>query len=307
MRPGLELVEMCVRIPLPGTPTRWVYPARNLSVTFPASSITAIVGESGCGKSVLALAATSLLPGGSQTSGSLFADGLDVLNATEPELSAARGRRIGLVPQSAATHLTPVRTIGSVMAETLKLHGLPSARDDIAALLAQVDLAPQVAGQFPHEVSGGMAQRVLVTLVCALEPPVLIADEPTSALDAHSARLVQRKLRDQADRGSTVLLITHDLLAARSVADRVAVMYAGQILEYGPANVVLSEPAHDYSRTLLDALPENGLKPPPGTPSSLVDPDPLVCAWHTRIGVECAAHPLVANDAGHFVACSEAW
>lgn len=289
---GLDLLDVSIRIPLPGTPRRWVYPARDITLSLPSGAITAIVGESGCGKSVLALAATGLLPAGTQTSGSILVDGADVLSASERDLAALRGRTVGLVPQSAATHLTPVRTIGSTVAESLAFHGLPAAATDVIELLRGVDLPPDTRQRYPHEVSGGMAQRVLVALTCALEPSVLVADEPTSALDAHSAALVQERLRAQAERGAAVILITHDLVAARDVADQVAVMYAGQILESGPADIVLREPAHDYTAALLAALPENGLVPPPGTPSSLVDPDPGVCLWHNRIGVSCDAGPL---------------
>lgn len=288
---GVDLVDVSVRIPLPGTPRRWVHPARDINLSFPAGEITAIVGESGCGKSVLALATTALLPAGSQTRGSIRVGDLDLLAATERELTTVRGRGVGLVPQSPVTHLTPVRTIGSTVAESLAHHGLPASTADVTDLLAGVDLPPDTRQRYPHEVSGGMAQRVLVGLACALEPSVLVADEPTSALDDRSAALVLARLRAEADRGAAVVLITHDLVSARSTADQVAVMYAGQILESGPAAVVLREPAHDYTRALLAALPENGLVPPPGTPSSLVDPVPGICAWHTRIGTACTAAP----------------
>lgn len=303
---GMDLLDVSIRIPLPGAPTRWVYPARDITLSFPAGEITAVVGESGCGKSVLALAAMGLLPAGTQTSGSLLVGDLDVLGAAEPELGAIRGRSVALVPQSAPTHLTPVRAIGSIMSESLRHHRLPATAADITDLLSSVDLPADTAGRYPHEISGGMAQRVLVTLTCALGPAVLIADEPTSALDQHSASLVTRKLRDQADRGTAVVLITHDLAAARTIADRVAVMYAGQILETGPVSAVLHDPAHDYTRALLAALPENGLNPPPGTPSSLVDPDPDVCLWHTRIGMDCAAAPLSVVGDRHLAACGSA-
>ncbi|PRZ43146.1 peptide/nickel transport system ATP-binding protein [Antricoccus suffuscus] len=303
---GMELVDLSIRIPLPGTPRRWVYPARDISLPFHAGSITAIVGESGCGKSVLALAAMGLLPAGTQTSGSIFARDIDVLAATESELRNVRGRGVGLIPQSAATHLTPVRTIGSTMAESLAIHGFPARPIDIAHLLRTVELDAETARRYPHEVSGGMAQRVLIALTCALEPTILVADEPTSALDADTAALVRRQLRDQANRGAAVVLITHDLVAARAAADHVAVMYAGQILETGPARVALRAPAHDYTRALLAALPENGLIPPPGTPSSLVDPHPAVCPWHQRVGVSCSAASLSAVGADHLVACDSA-
>lgn len=300
---GLDIVGLSIRIPLPGTPRRWVHAAHDVHLSFAAGEVTAVVGESGCGKSVLALAATGLLPAGTQTRGSISTRGIDVLAADERELGRLRGRRIGLVPQSATTHLTPVRTIGSTVAETLSHHGRPATPGAVSALLASVHLPGDTAQRYPHEVSGGMAQRVLVALTCALEPAVLIADEPTSALDPDSAAVVLEHLRDRGDRGGTVLLITHDLTAARRCADRVAVMYAGRILECGPAGVVLTRPAHDYTRALLAALPENGLVAPPGSPSSLVDPDQERCAWHTRVGVACAAETLRPLDEHHLVAC----
>ena len=303
---GMDLVDLSIRIPLPGTPRRWVYPARDINLPFRAGSITAIVGESGCGKSVLALAAMGLLPAGTQTSGSIFAGEIDVLASTESELRTVRGRGVGLIPQSAATHLTPVRTVGSVMAETLAIHGFPAKSANVAHLLRTVELDEGTARRYPHEISGGMAQRVLVALTCALEPSVLVADEPTSALDTDTAALVRRRLRGQADRGAAVVLITHDLVAARAAADHVAVMYAGQILETGPARVVLREPGHDYTRALLAALPENGLVPPPGTPSSLVDPEPAACLWHQRVGVSCSAASLSAVGPDHLAACDSA-
>lgn len=303
---GLEIVGLSVRIPLPGTPRRWVHAAHEVTLSFPPGEVTAIVGESGCGKSVLALAATGLLPAGTRTRGSIRTGQSDVLAADERELALLRGAAIGLVPQSAATHLTPVRTIGSTVAEALSRHGRASTPGAITALLDSVQLPADTARRYPHEISGGMAQRVLVALTCALEPPVLVGDEPTSALDADSAAVVLQHLRDRADQGSTVLLITHDLIAARDWADRVAVMYAGRILEHGPARTVLTRPAHDYTAALLAALPENGLVPPPGSPSSLVDPDPTGCAWHTRVGQPCAAEPLRPLDEHHLVACGAA-
>ncbi|MFI5429762.1 hypothetical protein [Aeromicrobium sp. UC242_57] len=147
-----------------------------------------------------------------------------------------------------------------------------------------------------------MAQRVLVAMTLALRPEVIVADEPTSALDADSSALVLAALRAHADSGAAVMLITHDLVAARDVADTVAVMYAGRLLETGPADRVLVDPWHSYSRALLDALPENGLNPAPGVPPSLVDPDPTVCAWHSRIGTRCA--PVVSEDSTHVIACA---
>jgi len=284
---GLRLSDVHVRIPLPGRPRRWVHAATEVDLEVRPGRVTAVVGESGCGKSVLALAMLGLLPAGTRTSGRIDHRGVDLLGAREAELRALRGRRIGLVPQSAVTHLNPVRTVGATVAESLRVHGLPADTDVVDGLLADVGLPAGTAGRYPHELSGGMAQRVLVAMTVALRPDVLVADEPTSALDPDSGRLVLRALADQARAGAAVLLITHDLVAAREVADAVAVMYAGRLLEVGPADRVLRAPVHDYTQALLAALPENGLRPAPGVPSSLVDPPPGQCAWHRRVGVAC--------------------
>lgn len=301
---GMSLDAVSIRIPLPGTPRRWVYAASDLSLDVRPGQITAVVGESGCGKSVLALAVMGLLPAGTQTSGSIWFGDLDLLAAAESTLRAVRGIKLGLIAQSAATHLTPVRTIAATLGETLRFHRLPAGKDDIDGLLDGVGLPLGTADRYPHELSGGMAQRVLVAATLALQPRVLVADEPTSALDPETTDLVLESLAAHARSGNAVVLITHDLVAASRAASRVAVMYAGRLLEVGPADVVLQDPVHDYTRALLAALPHNGFHPPPGVPSSLVDPDPAQCAWHTRIGRPCAGAPLRSLAGGHLVACS---
>lgn len=298
MTGGLLLDDVSIRIPLPGTPRRWVHAADGVSLRVAPGAVTAVVGESGCGKSVLAQAIAGLLPAGTRTSGSIRLGSADLLGLSDAALRPLRGTRIGLIPQSAATHLTPVRTVGSTMAETLRVHGVRSGVDE---LLDGVGLPPGTAGRYPHELSGGMAQRVLVALTLALHPHVLVADEPTSALDPETTELVLGRLAEEARGGAAVVLITHDLVAGRTVADTVAVMYAGRLLEVGPAATVLHAPRHDYAAALLAALPENGLRPAPGTPSSLVDPEPGVCAWHTRVGLACSPGPLVPD--GDLVAC----
>lgn len=300
---GLLLRDLHVRIPLPGRPRRWVHAARGVTLQAPAGAVTAVVGESGCGKSILGLAAASLLPAGTRVAGAIEHQGLDLLHASEQQLAGVRGAQVGLVPQSAATHLNPVRTIGSVMAESLRHHRRPCQAIDIATLLVDVGLDPRVADSFPHELSGGMAQRALVALTLALDPTVVVADEPTSALDSASGEMVQHLLRRHADAGAAVVLITHDLQVARSLADRVAVMYAGELLEVGPVGAVLRDPLHDYTRAVLASLPENGLAAPPGGPSSLVDPEPTLCAWHHRAGVLCDHAPLREVTPGHLAAC----
>lgn len=294
--------DLSIRISLPGRAERWVHAADEVSLGLEPGRITAVVGESGCGKSVLALALMGLLPAGTVTRGSIRFGDVDLLALAPSAVRGMRGTGLGLIPQSAATHLNPVRTIGATLAETLAFHGRSTEIAELEALLGKLALPPDTLRRYPHELSGGMAQRVLVAMTLALQPEVVIADEPTSALDSRSAAMVLAALREHADSGRAVMLITHDLVAARAVADTVAVMYAGRLLEMGPADSVLVAPWHDYSRALLAALPENGLNPAPGMPASLVDPDPGVCAWHTRVGVRCA--PVVTGDIEHTVACA---
>lgn len=299
---SIRVEDLSIRISLPGKTERWVHAADTVNLRLEPGRITAVVGESGCGKSVLALALMGLLPAGAITRGSIRFGDVDLLTESTSAMRGVRGTGLGLIPQSAATHLNPVRTIGRTLTETLAYHGRPTGAAVMETMLKKLALPPDTLRRYPHELSGGMAQRVLVAMTLALQPEVVIADEPTSALDSQSAGLVLAALRDHADSGRAVMLITHDLVAARAVADTVAVMYAGRLLETGPADRVLTDPWHGYSRALLAALPENGLNPAPGVPASLVNPDPAVCAWHSRVGLRCA--PVVTGDSEHVIACA---
>lgn len=207
-----------------------MHAARDLDLDLISGRVTAIVGESGCGKSVLAPAVMGLLPPGTRTAGEIRFGDVDLLAGSDEDLRAVRGTGIGLIPQSAATHLTPGRTLGALIRETLDHHGLPAGAAAVVALLSGVGLPAGTADRYPHELSGGMAQRVLVALTVALRPAVLVADEPTSALDPDTTDLILGSLTERAEAGSAVVLITHDLAAAAGVADDVAVMYAGRLL-----------------------------------------------------------------------------
>lgn len=284
--------ELEVRLPV--ADGRYVHAAGGIDLDVPAGTITAVVGESGSGKSVLGLALLGLLPAGARVRGRVVVDGHPITDLDDRALTGIRGRVIGHIPASARTHLLPTATVGALYRRVLRVHGRPATRGDIIDLLAGVDLAPSVADAYPHELSGGMAARAACALTLALRPNVVVADEPTGALDDESAATVLAALRDRADAGATVLLITHDLLQARAVADRVAVLYAGRFVETGPTSAVWDDPAHDYTRALLDALPERGLVPPPGAPTSLIDLDPDRCAWHDRVGQPCPGDPRLS-------------
>ncbi|MEV0447957.1 ABC transporter ATP-binding protein [Streptomyces sp. NPDC050600] len=273
-----------------------------------AGECLALVGESGCGKSVLASALLGLLPGNAETAGSALLDGTDLLTADERTLArTVRGRRIGLVPQSPAAHLTPVRTVRAHLEETVRaLTGTPR-RGRRAAAEAAAARAAFPAGhldRYPHELSGGLAQRAATALALIGDAPLLLADEPTTGLDRELVDRTADELRRHADDGKALLLITHDLAAARRVADRVAVMYAGRIVELTSAARFFGAPGprHPYARGLLDALPERQFTPIPGLPPELSDL-PEGCAFAPRCAratAACAVRPdVLAGTACH--------
>ncbi|MCW2935413.1 MAG: transporter ATP-binding protein [Actinomycetia bacterium] len=239
-----------------------VQAVRHVSLDVAAGETVAIVGESGSGKSTLAASVNRLLPGnGRITSGTITMGDLDITAASEKALTAIRGNRIGMVPQDPMTNLNPVMKIGAQIVEALEVHGRArgqAARDEAIRLLEQAGIADAQARfrQYPHEFSGGMRQRVLIAMALACRPEVLLADEPTSALDVTVQRLVLDQMGQLAsDLGAAVLLITHDLGLAAERADRVAVMYRGEIVETGPAAQVVASPQHEYTRRLLAAAP----------------------------------------------------
>ncbi|MEU7016163.1 ABC transporter ATP-binding protein [Streptomyces sp. NPDC046385] len=273
-----------------------------------AGECLALVGESGCGKSVLASALLGLLPGNAETAGSALLDGTDLLTADERTLArTVRGRRIGLVPQSPAAHLTPVRTVRAHLEETVRaLTGTPRRGRRAAAEAAAARAAFPAAhlDRYPHELSGGLAQRAATALALIGDAPLLLADEPTTGLDRELVDRTADELRRHADDGKALLLITHDLAAARRVADRVAVMYAGRIVELTSAARFFGAPGprHPYARGLLDALPERQFTPIPGLPPELSDL-PEGCAFAPRCAratAACAVRPdLLAGTACH--------
>ncbi|MFD3328267.1 ABC transporter ATP-binding protein [Streptomyces sp. NPDC058701] len=258
----------------------------------------ALVGESGCGKSVLASALLGLLPGNAETSGSArLADGLDLLDADERTLArTVRGRRVGLVPQSPAAHLTPVRTVRAHLEETVRALVRPAVpaprrRRGVQALRAAAEAAAARAAfpadhldRYPHELSGGLAQRAATALALIGDAPLLLADEPTTGLDRELVHRTVDELRAHTrDAGRALLMITHDLAAAERIADTVAVMYAGRIVELRPAAAFFGAPGprHPYAAGLLDALPERAFAPIPGDPPEL-GALPPGCAFAAR-------------------------
>lgn len=297
---------------------RHVEAVTDVSFRLAPGECLALVGESGCGKSVLASALLGLLPGNAETAGSArLADGLDVLAADERTLArTVRGRRIGLVPQSPAAHLTPVRTVRAHLEETVRVPGAPAGlrgRRGRAAVRAAAHAAAERAAfpathldRYPHELSGGLAQRAATALALVGDAPLLLADEPTTGLDRDLVHRTVDELRAHTrPAGRALLMITHDLAAAERIADTVAVMYAGRIVETAPAAAFFGAPGprHPYAAGLLDALPERAFAPVPGAPPELGDlPDGCAFAARcARADAVCRAErpPLTEGVACH--------
>ncbi|MFD7401837.1 ABC transporter ATP-binding protein [Streptomyces sp. NPDC059866] len=270
-----------------------------------AGECLALIGESGCGKSVLASALLGLLPANAQTAGEARLGELELLSADERTLARTiRGRRIGLIPQSPAAHLTPVRTIRSQLEETVAaltgVRGRTAVRAAAEAAAERTAFPPDHLDRHPHELSGGLAQRAATALALVGNAPLLLADEPTTGLDRDLVEHTVDELRrhiDDADRA--LLMITHDLSAAERIADRVAVMYAGRIVELSDAAAFFGSPGprHPYSRGLLQALPDRAFTPIPGMPPELGDlPDG--CAFAPRCDRAtdtCAGSPRMTD------------
>ena len=246
--------------------------------------MTAIVGESGSGKTTSAMAAIGLLPSNATIdAGTITFDGRDITSLRRREWRELRGRRIGLIPQDPNNSLNPVQTIGASVEEGLRIHKVGTAAERKAKALellerVGIDDPERRYHQYPHELSGGMAQRVAVAFALAGDPDVVIADEPTASLDPELKSSLFSLLRDIADADRAVLLITHDVTELRDagIADRLSAMYASRFVEQGAASTVLEHPHDPYTRALLAALPSGGMVPIPGFPPSLVDLDDSV-------------------------------
>jgi len=255
-----------------------------------------LVGESGCGKSVTALAIMRLVPNppGKIVSGSILFDGQDLCLLSEPELCHIRGHKIGMVFQEPMTSLNPVFTIGYQITEPMLLHldiSRREARDRALELLRLVGIAApeRCFDSYPHQLSGGMRQRAMIAMALACQPKLLIADEPTTALDVTiQAQIMELLQRLKAEQGLAILLITHDLGVVAEAADRVAIMYAGQVVEEAPVEELYSRPKHPYTVGLLQSVPRidqggAGLRlfAIPGSVPDLVSPPPG-CRFHPR-------------------------
>jgi oligopeptide/dipeptide ABC transporter ATP-binding protein len=316
----LEVDGLCVDI---RTPEGTVRAVDTVSFAARRGETLALLGESGCGKSMTARAVVGLLdPVADVTGGAVWlgggADAVDLLTAGEETRRAKAGPEIAIVFQDALTALNPVYPVGTQLAEPFRIHrGLSrrEARKAAVDLMARVGIPePAVrADSYPHQFSGGMRQRLLIAMAVALHPRVLIADEPTTALDVTVQAQIMRLLRDlRTEQRMALVLITHDLPLVAEEADRVAVMYAGNVVETGPVDEVFTDPRHPYSKGLLDSVPDHGLRgePLPSIPG--VPPDlhaiPAGCVFQDRcplVRERCRAErpPLAPLGSTRATAC----
>jgi peptide/nickel transport system ATP-binding protein len=299
------------------TPAGSLLPVGGVDLTIAPGATLGLVGESGCGKTLACLAVAGLLPPrGRIAAGSVRLDGRELVGLSQAALAGVRGRQMAMVSQDPAAALNPVMTIGRQVAEALTLHGasMPAARAEARRLLDRVGIAHAAArmANYPHELSGGMNQRAMIAMAIACRPRLLIADEPTTALDVTIQAQILDLLRDlQAEFGMALLLVTHDLGVVAEMADTVAVMYAGRVVEQAPCAALFAHPAHPYAGGLIACLPRierdvmpmpiPGVVPPPGRL-------PPGCAFAPRCGraaPECAivSPPLGLVGAAHRAAC----
>ncbi|MBB5152655.1 ABC transporter ATP-binding protein [Saccharopolyspora phatthalungensis] len=234
---------------------------RGVSLSLGEGETLGLAGESGCGKTTLAMSVLRLLPKSARIGGEILLDGKDVREMSFGQLRAARWASASVVFQGAMHALNPVRTIGDQIAEPIKLHGQANGdlRERVAELLAQVELPADRADAYPHELSGGQKQRVMIAMALACEPRLVIADEPTTALDVVvQAQILELMGRLVAERGIALMMISHDLSVLSASCARLAVMYQGQVVEHGPSQQVMTHPRHAHSQALASAFPTVG-------------------------------------------------
>jgi oligopeptide/dipeptide ABC transporter ATP-binding protein len=288
----LEIRDLTVSFP---ERDGWVAVVRGVTLDVARGEIVGLVGESGSGKTVTALATLRLVPPpGTITGGSVRLDGGDLLALSERQMRRVRGGRIGLVFQEPMSALNPVFTIGSQIAETVRIHRDVSRREarEEARRLLELVAIPSPARRlddYPHQLSGGQRQRALTAIALAGSPDLLIADEPTTALDVTIQAQILRLLLDLRDRlGLAVLLITHDLAVVAETCDRAVVLYAGQVAETAPVARLFAAPAHPYTRGLLAAVPVLGRPARRGELPTIAGQVPEIghlptgCAFHPR-------------------------
>ncbi len=251
--------------------------------------LVAVVGESGCGKSTLAYSVLRLIdPPGEIVGGKIIFDGVEITSLSEDELRRLRGRKIGMIFQDPMTSLDPLEKVGDQIAEAIMEHEKVSKKEALqmaAEALERVGIPPDRVDYYPHQLSGGQRQRVMIALALSLNPKMLIADEPTTALDVVVQEKIMNLLEEMRREGRAVMLITHDFALAAERSCRIAVMYAGWLVEMGETEKLVEDPLHPYTAGLIASVPDvwldKEIKTIPGTPPDLVNP-PEGCRFRPR-------------------------
>ncbi len=294
-----------------------VIAVNHIDLTVHEGEILGMVGESGCGKTTTAMAILRLVqPPGRIRGGRALLDGVDLLTLSERELRRVRWKKVALIPQGAMNSLNPVYRIRHQIAEAIVAHngdlGSSALQSRVAELLDMVDLPQRVGAMYPHELSGGMKQRVCIAMAVALAPRLIVADEPTSALDVIVQRVVAQTLINVKQRQNvSIILIGHDMGLQAQLVDRIAVMYAGNVVEVAPTEAIFKQPAHPYTQLLIASIPSikekkplqvnqgithDARRPPPGCPFQSRCPSVMnVC--------RSVPPQQVTVQAGHWVAC----
>ncbi|ASJ13622.1 ABC transporter ATP-binding protein [Thermococcus radiotolerans] len=294
--------------------------AENVTFNIDRGEWVTFVGESGSGKSTVAHAIMNIVPSpGKIVSGEVIFEGKDLLKIGKEELRKIRGKDISMIFQDPMTSLDPLRKVGDQMVEVMTVHGVPEdeARERAKELLEKVNLPPDRLDYYPHQLSGGQRQRISIAMAMAFNPKLLIADEPTTALDV----IVQDSIMDLIDalkaEGTSIYFVTHDISLAAERSDKIAVMYAGKLVEFGTVEQIVENPLHPYTKALIEAVPdlwkESEVRAIPGYPPDLRSPPPG-CRFHPRCPVfkerstlkdlcDAVEPEMIEYEKGHFVAC----
>lgn len=310
----LELKDLKVQFPINIGTVRAV---DGVSLKLEQGEVMGLVGESGCGKSTLGFSILRLLrPPGRIVSGEILYHGQDIVQMSEKEILSLRGRKMAMIFQDPLTSLNPLFRIDQQFIETLLTHekglGKKSAFKRAEKILESLGISPERLLEYPHQMSGGMRQRIMIGMGLILNPDLLIADEPTTSLDVIVEAQFLDLLNDlRRQYNLTIILITHNLGNVAQLADRITVMYGGTIAETGPAGAIFEDPLHPYSQGLLSSIPNIKLDQPklmtmPGSPPDLVNP-PAGCVFHPRcpraMDICKVERPEVSKQDGRLVSC----
>jgi len=313
--PLLEVADLTVGFRIDGQTRR---PVEGIGYSLDAGRTLGVVGESGCGKSLTALALMGLIPAPGQVTGSVRFAGTELIGQSEAAWRDLRGNRVAMVFQEPMTALNPVMPIGVQIAEVMVLHqglGWPEGREAAIGLLEAVGISSprQRAAAYPHQLSGGMRQRAMIAMALACRPALLIADEPTTALDVTiQAQIIELMQELQSEIGMAIQFISHNLAVVSELADEIIVMYAGRIVERAPAAVLFDRPAHPYTQGLIATLPDPDRRQARlpvirgGVPR--IDADAVGCRFADRCpradaGCRAAEPTLDPIESDHWAAC----